>query len=290
MKKVLLISTLVLVFGAGAHAATWHVVPGGGGDATTIQAGIDLASSGDMVMVAPGTYRGLGNVNLNFNGKGITLKSDAGAGQTIIDCQETGWGVRFQNGEGFDAVLDGFTIKSARAYKGAGVYINGASPMICHNVFTNCYAFTSGGGMYVQNGNPSVFNNTFDDNGAANGGGCFQLASGSTAQIYQNIVCGTTAGGAFGCSGAAGGTFVSCNDLYSNTGGSMICVGDAGYNYAKDPLFCGIPGSGNYFLQKTSPCTSSFSPCFTEVGALDIQCEVTAIEAVTWGKVKSMYR
>jgi hypothetical protein len=290
MKKVLLISTLVLAFSSGAHATTWHVVPGGGGDATTIQAGIDLAANGDMVMVAPGTYRGLGNASLNFNGKNITLKSDNGAGQTIIDCQETGWGVRFQNGEGFDAVLDGFTIKNARGYKGAGVYVNGASPMICYNVFVNCYAFTSGGGMYVQNGSPTAFNNTFDGCGSASGGGCFQLNTGSSAQIYQNIVCGTTAGGVFGCSGASGGTFVACNDLYMNTGGSVICVGNAGSNYSQDPLFCGIEGSGNYFLQKTSPCTSTFSPCFTSVGALDIQCEVTATEAVTWGKVKSMYR
>jgi hypothetical protein len=290
MKKLLIISTLVLVYGAGAHAATYHVIPGGGGDAGTIQAGIDLASNGDIVMVAPGTYRGAGNVNLNFNGKNITLQSDAGAGQTIIDCQQAAPGIRFANGEGFDAVLDGFTIKNARGNKGAGIYVSGASPMICYCVLTNCYAFNTGGGMYVLNGSPTVFNNTFDDDGAAFGGGAFQLASGSNVQIYQNIICGTTSGGAFGFSSAGGGTFISCNDLYANTGGSTISTGDAGYNYAKDPLFCGIPGSGNYFLQQTSPCTSAFSPCLTTVGALGIQCDVTAIEPVTWGKVKSMYR
>jgi hypothetical protein len=187
-------------------------------------------------------------------------------------------------------MLDGFAIKNGRAYKGAGIYVNGASPMICHCVVSGCYAFTSGGGMYVQNGNPSIFNNTLDGNGAAYGGGGFQLATGSNAQIYQNIVCGTSNGGAFSCAAAGGGTFVSCNDMVSNTGGNIICVGDAGGNYTKDPLFCGIEGSGNYGLQKTSPCTSTFSPCLSVVGALDIQCEVTATEAVTWGKVKSMYR
>ena len=290
MRTVLLVSIFVLSSVTSAAATTWHVVPGGGGDAATIQAGIDLASSGDIVMVAPGTYRGLGNVNLNFNGKGITLKSDAGASQTIIDCQETSWGFRFQNGEGFDAVLDGFTIKSGRAYKGGAIFINGASPMICYNIICDCYAFQTGGAMYVQNGSPMVFNNTMDRNGAAFGGGSVQLASAASPQIYQNIICGTTNGGAFGCSAPSGGTFVSCNDLLANVGGDAICIGNTGGNYSQDPLFCGVPGSGNYFLQQTSPCSSSFSPCFATVGAMGIQCQVTATEAVTWGKVKSMYR
>lgn len=290
MKTVLLVSIFVIALGGNAAATTWHVVPSGGGDATTIQAGIDLAVNGDIVMVAPGTYRGAGNVNLNFNGKGITLKSDAGAGQTIIDCQEASSGIRFQNGEGFDAVLDGFTIKSGRANKGAGIYINGASPMICYNVICDCYAFSTGGAMFVQNGSPMIFNNTLDKNGAAFGGGGFQLGSAASPQVYQNIICATTNGGAFGCSGASGGTFVSCNDLWWNVGGDAICIGNTGGNYSQDPLFCGVPGSGNYFLQMTSPCSSSFSPCFSTVGAMGIQCEVTATESVTWGKVKSMYR
>lgn len=290
MKKALLVSTLVLAFSTGAHAATWHVIPGGGGDATTIQAGIDLAVDGDVVMVAPGTYRGAGNVNLTFNGKNITLQSEAGPGQTIIDCELTSWGVRFWNGEGYDAMLDGFTIKNASGYKGAGISVNGASPNICHNVVISCYAHQSGGGIFVQNGAPTIFNNTLDDNGAALGSGGIQLAAGSNAQVYQNIICGTTSGGALGFSGAGAGTFISYNDLWANTGGSMIAVGDAGYNYAKDPLFCGVAGSGNYFLQETSPCSHSFSPRLATVGALDVLCSVTATEATTWGKVKSMYR
>ena len=57
-------------------------------DQPTIQAGIDAANNNDIVLVAEGIYRGEGNVNIDFKGKQITLKSINGAKATIIDCEE----------------------------------------------------------------------------------------------------------------------------------------------------------------------------------------------------------
>jgi len=53
-------------------------------DHATIQLAIDVASDGDIVLVADGEYKGSGNRNLDFNGKAITLKSRNGAKSTII--------------------------------------------------------------------------------------------------------------------------------------------------------------------------------------------------------------
>jgi hypothetical protein len=46
----------MLLLAAQSQATTWYVHQGGLGDATSIQAGVDLATTGDTVLVAPGTY------------------------------------------------------------------------------------------------------------------------------------------------------------------------------------------------------------------------------------------
>ena len=95
-------------------------------DFPTIQAAIDAATDGDEVVIAPDTYTGSQNRDLDFTGKAITVRStdpndpDVVAA-TIIDCQQAGRGFIFQSEETLESVVDGLTVVNGFATDGAGV-------------------------------------------------------------------------------------------------------------------------------------------------------------------------
>src|SRR5215470_16851505 len=104
-------------------------------DRLTIQSAINDATDGDTVLVAPGTY----SENIDFSGKAITVTSESGPQDTIIDAGNADSVVSFTSGEGRDSVLNGFTLKngrppSTRSPEGGGIRIQGSSPTITNNV------------------------------------------------------------------------------------------------------------------------------------------------------------
>ncbi|MHC4617340.1 MAG: right-handed parallel beta-helix repeat-containing protein [Planctomycetota bacterium] len=88
-------------------------------DYDTIQEAIDDAEDFDIVIIAPGTYTGEGNRDLDFEGKRITVRSTDPTNReivagTIIDCNGS-WedphrGFYFHSGEDANSVLDGLTV------------------------------------------------------------------------------------------------------------------------------------------------------------------------------------
>ena len=136
-----------------AFGATIHVP----GDHPTIQAAIDASADGDTVLVADGTYKGKGNKNLDFNGKELTLQSENGPLKTIIDCENSGRGLYFHNGEIEDALVSGFTITNGRVRdQGGGIYVINSAPTITNCIIVNNIAAgnsnnSQGGGIYLGN-------------------------------------------------------------------------------------------------------------------------------------------
>ena len=101
MRLLTLLCVSAFVLPLPACSATIRVAT----DQPTIQAGINAAIPGDTVLVAPGTYTGMGNKELDLKGKAIVLRSEGGAASTIIDCEQQGRGFYFQAGEGPSAVV-----------------------------------------------------------------------------------------------------------------------------------------------------------------------------------------
>jgi parallel beta-helix repeat protein len=121
MKTVIFLAVLQ----AAALASTIHVP----GDHATIQDGIDAAVNGDTVLVAPGTY----NEDIDFLGKAITVKSSGGSSATVIAGTGTSSVVTFQDFEGRDSVLHGFTVRNGDPN---GLQCLDAAPTIQHNRIT----------------------------------------------------------------------------------------------------------------------------------------------------------
>lgn len=176
--KAIAVLTWLICFCGPLNALTIRVPY----DQPTIQAGIDAASNSDTVMVADGTYF----ENVNFVGKAIVVKSENGPQRTIIEIAVTGAPlVSFQNGEGLNSILEGFTIDGDSSYW--GVYAIDASPYIYNNIIKNHEV-----GIRIDNGAPVIRKNEIFfcdhiDIEPCNGGG-IRIYSGSGVVIDSNII------------------------------------------------------------------------------------------------------
>lgn len=161
----------------------------GTGDCPTIQAAIDAAVDGDIVILQPGTYIGDGNRDIDFKGKAITVQGETSdPNDCIIDCQGTETephrGFKFVSGEDDNSVLEAITITNGYGPKeeiwgklpsvGGGVYCNNSSPTISNCTIKSNSAVNWGGGIFNVYGSPSINNCTIISNSSSScGGGIF---------------------------------------------------------------------------------------------------------------------
>jgi predicted outer membrane repeat protein len=186
----------------GAGARIWHVNADKTGEAPTIQAGIDSAASGDVILLAAGTYRGPGNFDVDFKGKAVAVESAAGAEATTIDCQGSGRGFVFVSGEDPRSILCGVRVANgSHTLFGGAVYCVKTSPTIENSIFAGNQARIRGGAICCDTSLAIIRNNVFEGNESAYGGAvsCFGSAS---LEITNNEFRSNSAdisGGAVAC-------------------------------------------------------------------------------------------
>lgn len=162
-------------------------------DFPTIQAGIDAAEYGDIVLVAAGTYiehiQMKSGVTVRGTG-GSLLTPDNPSDDSIIDGGVTGRPVTFAGSQ--NATLVGFTITNGTGdISGGNIYCAGEANTIRENLIVNGQTVGSyggyGGGIYLICDNAKVVDNVIRDNWAwASGGGIDIRAAG--AIIEGNII------------------------------------------------------------------------------------------------------
>ncbi len=324
---VALASIVALCPLSNASGTTWHVRKDGTGDTGSLAAAIASAQSGDSILVGPGGY----SIDRGYNvSKPLHIVSEQGPTVTIIwnsSCGDYGvpcpgsWGFYMHDFTG-SFTIRGFTIKSSGDcmeivcpwYDGCGIAVYNASGNIADNVLLglqghggdvrgsstivfegNLIRQNLHGGLTVSDGAAvEIRSNTFSEGAPYYWAHVEVWDTGSSVNAHHNIFANSPGEGVR--SETAGATVVlECNDFWNNAqgncGGVLVDAVGTNGNIGADPLFCGVAGSGNFYLQAGSPCAGPNVPsaCSGQgMGCFPASCTV-AVEQRSWGSIKSLF-
>jgi predicted outer membrane repeat protein len=210
-----------LMLAIHSEARTITVDDDGPADFNNIFEAIYDACDGDTVIVADGTYTGPGNRDIGFLGKAITVRSESGPENCIIDCTGGGRGFYFQSGEDANSVLDGFTITNGYASIGGAIYCEGSSPTIKNCNLTENRGH-GGGAVYCQDSRTTISNCSISDNtGGMEGGGGIYCELSSTS-ISECTITGNRPTGITCCGSSS--VVMNCR-IAENEESGILCEG-----------------------------------------------------------------
>jgi hypothetical protein len=256
-------TTLALVLAIMAsvsEARTWRVNTAGTGDAPTLHAAMDSAAAFDVVLVEAGEYFLTSRLDVPWN---VRLVGESGAGYTLLYR---------------DAYLEPGTISMLDGATMSGIHVRGNTLPVLF--------------LHDAGADHCIIEASIDVRLVQGEGGPWQFES-----------C-LFIGGEIGLPAI----FITCiimSDLGERAVGSTLFLSDvlgsvhpaielpaSHLNFSLDPQFCGIPGSGNYFLRSTSPCLPENNPYGspTLTGPLSAGCGAVVVEERTWGGIKALYR
>ncbi|HEX5130847.1 MAG TPA: hypothetical protein VFX92_00020 [Candidatus Krumholzibacteria bacterium] len=259
--KTIIVATVLVFAATAAQSRTWRVNTAGTGDAPTLHAAMDSAAAGDVVLVEAGEYPMESGLSVP---SGVRLVGESGPAHTLVYVV-------------FSYDLPPTTVSLRSGADMSGIHVRGSTTVVVYSVnadVDHCIIESENDFKVVEGSNSNFINCLLL------GGVCNIVATYGQCIIYSTLGFG-----------AIGSTVFSCDVLGSVD--PSIDASATNFNFSLDPQFCGIPGSGNYFLQSTSPCLGAnnpFEPLPFDIGPLGAGCGTVRVEERTWGGVKALYR
>ena len=174
---------------------TLRLVPG---EYAGINAAADSASSGDTVLVEPGTYQ----ERINFRGEDIVIASQYiltgdrnDITNTILDGQGEGNIITFAQNETRAAVLNGFCLTGGWASIGGGIYCSSDSrPTIENCIIRDNASGGLGGAIACRRGSEPLLNRCLIIHNAARMGGAVSSSGASRPLLLNCTIADNSAG------------------------------------------------------------------------------------------------
>ena len=249
---------------------------------TDIQDAVDTASSGDVILVFPGTYGPVEIDDIDL----VLRAVEPSAPATIL-------------GDGGAALWITEQVTSASLVH--GFVVSGGS-----GIFEDTIQLVAGGGILVNRGaEVRISGNVIEGNSAEVGGGIAVVDA--LPWIDGNLLVGngaTDAGGGVWIRNAtvAGDVHLSCNEVLGNTGGSVagVFIGDAtvfahnnildGNSGERGGLWVGAVAQGeftNNTVVANESLAGSAAGIETESASFDVSNNIVAFNSVGWGAIRS---
>jgi len=247
--------TVVLFLYTSCPAATLYVDDALGLDSNpgtfefpkqTIINTIAAAKDYDTIILMDGTYQGSLNRNISFSGKVITLISNDGPDNCIIDAEDASR-VFYIVGEDPDLVIEGFTITGGiytDLNGGGGMFISNSNIMVKDCVFTGNTGYHKGGGLAASACAPTIENCIFENNiggqtsGGGHGGAISIISSPAPGAMIKDCIIRNNV-----CSGVGGGVF--------NDNGQLTIIDSQIYGNRADNPTLACHGGGMYLEDGT---------------------------------------
>jgi len=168
----------LLLPSALAAAETYTVLPDGSGDFATIQAAVDEALDGDVILLGNGIFTGDGNRDVDYRAREITIRSlEGNAGLCIVECEGSASTPHrafcFRSSEGPGSILEAITVTGGYHDEGGAVLCS----LYCQPSLRKCVFIGNGGerggALYMREAYVTVTDCAFIGNSGYSGGGVY---------------------------------------------------------------------------------------------------------------------